>query len=227
MLFNKVANVYAADSLANRLRRKRLAFFLGLLDSVPRPVRILDVGGTAAFWEMMGFASHDAVEITLLNRTREPVSLPHFASVVGDARGMDGFRDREFDVVFCNSVIEHLGNLDDMHKMAGEIRRVGQRYFVQTPNRYFPLEPHFFFPGFQFLPLRAQIWLTTHFNLGAFAHANEYPYDAVKQAIQDIRLLSQKEFMRLFPEANLYRERFAGLTVSLIAYHGWEGETER
>ncbi len=227
MLFDKVANVYEADSLANRLRRKRLTFFMGLLDSVPPPVRILDVGGTVSFWQMMGFSGRDDMDITLLNTTREPVNLPHFSSVVGDARRMDCFRDREFDVVFCNSVIEHLGTMDDMRRMAREIRRVGLRYFVQTPNRYFPIEPHFFFPGFQFLPLSAQIWLITHFNLGAFAHANEYPYDVVKKAIQDIRLLSRKEFMRLFPEANLYRERFAGLTVSLIAYYGWEGETGR
>ena len=76
------------------------------------------------------------------------VSLPD----VGDAVDMPGISDGAFDVVFSNSVIEHVETYENQRRMAAEIRRVGRRYFVQTPNRHFPLEPHFLVPGFQLLP---------------------------------------------------------------------------
>ncbi|MEM2045934.1 MAG: class I SAM-dependent methyltransferase, partial [Candidatus Bathyarchaeia archaeon] len=57
--------------------------------------------------------------------------------IIGDARCMP-FKDKSFDVVFSNSVIEHVGNYDDQKMCAEEIRRVGKCYFVQTPNFYFP-----------------------------------------------------------------------------------------
>lgn len=55
---------------------------------------------------------------------------------------MKQFQDNEFDAVFSNSVIEHVGDYEAQRQMANEIMRVGKRYFVQTPNFYFPIEPH-------------------------------------------------------------------------------------
>jgi hypothetical protein len=60
---------------------------------------------------------------------------------------MPQYRDKEFDIAFSNSVIEHVGNDLRIRQMADEVRRVGRNY-LQTPNYYFPLEPHFFFPFF-------------------------------------------------------------------------------
>ncbi|HWS70973.1 MAG TPA: class I SAM-dependent methyltransferase, partial [Thermoanaerobaculia bacterium] len=62
-----------------------------------------------------------------------------------------------------NSVLEHVA---DMPAMAREIRRVGRRWYVQTPNRWFPVEPHFLVPFFQFLPIATRAWLLTRFDLG-------------------------------------------------------------
>lgn len=47
------------------------------------------------------------------------------------------FKEKEFDLVFSNSVIEHVGGFQDQMKAANEIRRVGKNYFIQTPNKYF------------------------------------------------------------------------------------------
>jgi ubiquinone/menaquinone biosynthesis C-methylase UbiE len=218
-IHNIIGDVHNRGSFATRVRRERVLFFESLLRQVQKPMRILDVGGTETFWEMVGFCDDD-VQITVLNLAKQPVTKPNFSSVVGDARSMQQFANAEYDVVFSNSVIEHLGGHESQKQMANEIRRVGKRYFVQTPNRYFPIEPHFEFPLFQFMPLTIRAWMITHFELGWYL---KFPsYEAAKTEIRSIRLLSMPELKELFPEANVREERFGVFTISLIAYGGWE-----
>jgi SAM-dependent methyltransferase len=207
-------------SLATRMRKRRFAFFLSLLESVDRPLTILDVGGTQQFWDIMGRDSLTGAQITLLNVTAQPVSGDDFESVAGDARDLARYETSSFDVVFSNSVIEHLGpDFADQQRMANEIKRVGKRYFVQTPNRHFPLEPHFLVPGFQFMPLKLRAWLVSHFDVGWY---RRIPDRAKARAeVESISLLTHRDLRRLFPEARIYRERLIGLTKSFVAYHGW------
>lgn len=61
-------------------------------------------------------------------------------AVLGDARDLSRYGDGEFDVVFSNSCIGHVGGFEDQLRMAREIRRVGRRYFVQTPNHGLPID---------------------------------------------------------------------------------------
>ncbi len=217
----KFADNTAADSLANTMRRERFSFFLSLLDTVPRPLRILDVGGTENFWEQMGFFSGGAeeIEIVLLNLTAPPVHHSGISSLAGDGCSMPQFRDGEFDVVFSNSVIEHIPDPAAQQRMAEEIVRVGQRYFVQTPNRWFPIEPHFLFPFFQFLPVSLRTALLRRFDLGWYGRTPDEK--SARELVQSIRLLDESELRRLFPSAQLYHERFKGLVKSLVAYSGF------
>jgi hypothetical protein len=216
-----IADNRVAGSLATRMRRRRFAFFLSLLANVKRPITILDVGGTQDFWLMMGQEALGDAHVTLLNLAAQPVSSRRFTSVAGDARDLSLYRDASFDVVFSNSVIEHLGPaFADQQSMAHEIRRVAKRYFVQTPNRYFPIEPHFLVPGFQFLPVDARVWLLSHFRLGWYDRIPDKG-DA-KREVESIALLSEKQVRKLFPAAEIYKEKIAGITKSFVAYHGWE-----
>jgi hypothetical protein len=198
------------------MRRRRFDSFLRLLETVPRPVSLLDVGGTPSYWTSMGFAD-PAVNITTLNLSVQPNS--SLRQVSGDARSMPQFADGEFDVVYSNSVIEHMGSRADQEAFAHEVKRVGKRYFVQTPNYWFPLEPHFLLPGFQFLPVRSRALMLSRFNLG---HIRREPtYSAAEDAVRSIELLTARDLRSLFPGANLLRERFLGMTKSLMAIGGW------
>jgi len=217
----KLADNRRIDSLAAKLRRKRFDFFKSLVATVPRPLRILDVGGTQAFWEAMSFCKEEGIEIVLLNLQKIDVSYPNVSSVVGDARDLKQFGDQEFDVVFSNSVIEHVGALEDQIAMANEVRRVGKRLFIQTPNRYFPVEPHFLVPYFQLLPISARIWLVSHFRLGWSRKLTDKR--RASEVVTSVRMLSKKELKELFPRANIARERFMGLVKSFIVYVGWDG----
>jgi ubiquinone/menaquinone biosynthesis C-methylase UbiE len=218
-MLKKAANNQNEQSLAVRLRRKRFAFFQSLLDGLERPVHILDIGGTEDYWKMMKLDMQKDVFITLLNLTQETTALPNVKSIAGDARRLR-FADLSFDVVYSNSVIEHVGSRLDQEQMAAEVRRVGKRYFIQTPNKNFPLEPHFLFPFFQFLPHKLRIVLLQNFNLGWFPKIADAA--KAKEIVESIVLLNRKEFASMFPSASIYDEKLLGMTKSFVAFGGWD-----
>lgn len=217
-VFGRIADNRDPKSLASKSRRERLRFFSGLLAGVCRPLTILDVGGTQAFWRTLDFAP-DGVHIVLLNLEAQPVDSPAFTSIAGDARDLSRFADKSIDVVYSNSVIEHVGTLHDQLRMAAEIRRVSKRYFVQTPNARFLIEPHFLVPGFQMMPVEVRAFLLTRFRLGWFAR--EKNWQRAREAVESIRLMTRAEFAGAFPQAAIYQERVAGFAKSFVAYDGW------
>jgi len=209
------------NSLATRFRQQRFKLLSSLLACLDGPIQILDIGGTEAYWNMMPAEFGKDISIILLNLAQEKVSSPNLTSVVGDARQIEA-KDSSFDVVFSNSVIEHVGSFHDQRLMATEVQRVGKRYFIQTPNRNFPLEPHFLFPFFQFLPLNVRVWLLRNFRLGWFPKTPD-PEQA-RRVVSQIRLLNERDFISLFPAAEIHREKALGLTKSFVAYGGWGDE---
>jgi ubiquinone/menaquinone biosynthesis C-methylase UbiE len=218
-MLKRIADNRDSQSFAVQLRRKRFAFFQSLLSRLARPIRILDIGGTASYWQMMELKDDDQVFITLLNLREENVKLPNMSSMVGDAREIES-ADNSYDIVFSNSVIEHVGIFQDQLQMAKEVQRVGKRYFVQTPNKYFPLEPHFLFPFFQFLPTGIRVRLLQNFDLGWLRRTPDVR--KAREIVESIRLLDKKEFSQLFPSASIYEEKVFGLTKSFVAYGGWD-----
>jgi len=187
---------------------------------MPSPIKILDVGGTISFWENLGFLNEEVkdVEITLLNVKFIEVSSTHpkIKQVVGNATNMANFQSNEFDIVFSNSVIEHVGDYEQQRQMATEVMRVGKKYFVQTPNLFFPIEPHFVFPLFQFMPINIRVWLLTNFALGWYDKVADK--QLARSIATSIKLLNKRKFLNLFPEAQLYKEKFFGLTKSFTVY---------
>ena len=200
--------------MADRLRKKRFRLFLELIETMPRPLKIIDVGGTALFWERMGFTGQKDINITILNIRNDSMELPGFVTVTGDARRMQQFSDKAFDIAFSNSVIEHVGGFEEQKLMADEMKRIGKKIFLQTPNRYFPVEPHFLFPFFQFLPLWLKVKLLMKFNLGWYARVGNEK--KAREICQSIRLMTKSELRKLFPGADIYEEKFYGVIKSFI-----------
>lgn len=217
-----LADNSSGTSLATRMRRARFALFLSLLQKLEGHVEILDIGGTQEFWTLMTGGDPGDVRVTLLNIEHQPVTSPKFVSAVGDARAMPEFPDKSFDVVFSNSVIEHVGDYREQQRMASEVMRVGRRYFVQTPNKRFPLEPHFLFPFFQYLPLEARAQLVHRFDVGWYKRIPSI--DKAREEVRSIQLLTRRRFSGLFPDAEIHEEKLLGLTKSFVAFGGWSEE---
>jgi 2-polyprenyl-3-methyl-5-hydroxy-6-metoxy-1,4-benzoquinol methylase len=117
------------------------------------------------------------------------------------------FESRAFDWVFSNAVIEHVGAWEKQKLFATEVRRVARKgYFVSTPNKFFPLEPHTLLPGYQFLPPRLQR-AALRVSPG---YLTEY---------EEINLLSARELQALFPEARILKNGLPGLPNGLVAFH--------
>ena len=217
-LLKRIADNSAEDSIASSLRKRRMRFFRGLIAELPRPLRVLDVGGTEEFWRI-AFGDLEGIEITLLNVKPVTATAPHFQGVTGDARSMPQFMNGQFDIVFSNSVIEHVGDWNQQWRMASEVRRIGKRFFVQTPNKYFPIEPHFLVPGFQFLPVRVRVAMVRRWKLGWWPRIPDKT--AAQKEVESIRLLTKGEVQKLFPEAEIGVERFLGMPKSFFAYSGF------
>jgi hypothetical protein len=217
MLF-ALADQRNGASWAARLRKRRFAFFRELLARLPRPVSICDVGGTTEFWRGVSLPDEDDVSVTVVNLEQQPSAGGRIRTLVGDARALP-FAARSFDVVYSNSVIEHVGTFADQRRMAQEVRLVAPRYFVQTPSYFFPIEPHFLVPGFQFLPLDVRAALLMRRRLGWVAKAESM--ERAREEVRSVRLLRRSQVRALFPDARIYREKLFGLTKSYVAYGGW------
>jgi hypothetical protein len=218
-IIKQYTNFNDDDSLITQLRLKRIALFRELISTLDRPIKILDVGGTELFWKKMNFAGDSEIQVTILNLNEVETHYINLHSIAGDGRDLSCFPDNSFDIVFSNSVIEHVGDFGDQKKMADEIRRVGKCYFIQTPNRNFPIEPHFVFPFFQFFPSLVKVFLLKHFNLGNRSKISDK--GKAKQVANSIRLLNRNELIDLFGDAIIVEERLWGLKYSFIVYNGF------
>ena len=118
----------------------------GTSERPARPGRILDIGGTNNFWEQRGWAGRADARIVTVNLAAETRKHENIEPRVGDATDLRDYADGSFDVVFSNSVIEHLRTFDAQRAMAREVHRLAARHWIQTPNYWFPIEPHFLTP---------------------------------------------------------------------------------
>lgn len=214
------------EAFSEQRRSVRGAQFRALLEPTPDDA-ILDLGSEAGdhiaaivpFRENVTIADIDG---DLLARGAERFG---FQTALLEETGPLPFADGQFDIVFCSSVIEHVtvpkdsleamrgkrtfqaASWERQRQFANEIRRVSKRYFVQTPNKWYPIESHTWLP----LPI---VFLPRSVQLRVVASTNRW---WIKRTAVDWNLLTAAQMGELFPDAEVTSERTVGLTKSLIA----------
>src|SRR5262249_28091422 len=113
-----------------------------------------------------------------------------------------------------NSVIEHVGGHERRMRFAEAVRSLADGYWVQTPYRYFPVEPHWVAPGAQYLPVALRMQVVRRWPL---LHSRPTNRADALRVVFGTELLDRTQMRYYFPDAVVAGERIVGLTKALVA----------
>lgn len=198
-------------SLGARFRDQRQALFDGLFPDLAE-MTVLDLGGRAETWRRAGSRPRHVVLVNLEPSDQEDEEWVEH--IDGDVCDLPAGARRRYDLVYSNSVLEHVGGHRPRRAFANTVDASAERYWIQTPYRYFPIEPHWLFPGMQFLPTTARATIASKWPL---AHSHPPREDAIEEVL-NTDLVSKTELEELFPAGEVVFERVLGLPKSLIAF---------
>jgi hypothetical protein len=173
-------------------------------------MRVVDLGGTAVSWRVLGMRPQ---HVTIVNLDEaDDGHEPWMDFVRADACSGDFGK---YDLVFSNSLMEHLGGHARRQQFARVVQEAAPYWWIQTPYRYFPIEPHWIFPGFQFLPFRTRVMICRHWN--TLHEPAQKDIGAAAELVASVELISATEMGMYFPTSELWYERITGVPKSLVA----------
>jgi hypothetical protein len=191
------------------IRGRRMAQF-GEIFALGPGTRIIDLGGTSEIWNLV----KTPLDITIVNlpgtNDKKSVKSHHrFTFVEGDATRLHYYADNSFDIVFSNSVIEHVGGEANERKFAGEVRRLAPSYLVQTPSIYFPIEAHTGIPFWWTIPrfVRARMHKRWQRTLPEW-----------NEMVVGTTVISRRQLEGYFPDGTMQTERVLGIPKSYYVY---------
>jgi hypothetical protein len=190
-------------------REKRLAWFEAVIQPQAHET-LLDVGGYAWAWTRrpQRVKQIDTLNVHVVAFDPEKYPEHRIRSMHGDGCAME-FPDNAYDIVFSNSVLEHVGDWERQKAFAAEVRRVGRRLWIQTPAYECPFEPHFLAPFVHWLPVKCRKlvvrWLTP------WGFMERPSKQQVQEMVDTTRLLRRREVAELFPGCQILVERLFGL----------------
>ncbi len=198
-------------SMSARARSRRWRRFLETFPTLDE-MSVLDLGGTPEYWTR---APVRPSHVTTLNLRASTATEAWITSRQGDACAPPpDVQATHFDLVVSNSLIEHVGGHAQRQRLAYVIQSMANRHWIQTPYRYFPVEPHWLFPGLQFLPFAIRVGITRAWPIG---HRHTKDEQAAIVSVHEVELIGIKQMRSYFPDSALWLERLLGLPKSLVA----------
>ena len=199
-------------SLAERSRARRWEWLRTTFPDV-ESMSVIDLGGTVQAWLR---APVRPVLVHVVNLEKPPKDIPEWIRTdQADVCELPGhIAGGKYDLAFSNAVIEHVGGHTQRQRFADVSYKLAPAHWIQTPYRYFPIEPHWLFPGFQFLPLAARAEISQRWPL---AHTPSASHAAGVLDALGVELLSRTEMACYFPDSELRYEKVMGMIKSLIA----------
>jgi SAM-dependent methyltransferase len=199
---------------AMRARRRMFELFMRELSPNPQS-KILDLGVTpdtslpeSNFFEALYPYPRQITAASIEDASCIESKFPgvRFSQI---GRGPLPYSDKQFDMVFCSAVLEHVGTRAEQAQFVREVIRVSKAFFLTTPNRWFPVDFHTLLPFAHWFPQNQHQAI-----LRSLGH------DFLAQT-ENLNLLSGKDVLSLFPQTvspRLCKLRLAGWTSNLVVY---------
>ncbi|EUA85975.1 class I SAM-dependent methyltransferase [Mycobacterium ulcerans] len=210
-LRDTATDINSRRSLSGRAHARRWRHVIEVFPSFAE-MRVLDLGGTPESWRL---APVRPTAVTTVNLPPIESQITGITAIQGDACELPStIANDHFDLVFSNSLLEHVGGHVRRQRLADNVHRLADRHWVQTPYRYFPIEPHWLFPGIQWLPYEARVQISMRWNRG---YIRTHTREEAQEQVDEIDLIGIAQMRRYFPSSLILYERFAGLIKSLVA----------
>jgi SAM-dependent methyltransferase len=119
------------------------------------------------------------------------------------------FEDGQFDIAFSTAVIEHVGDREQQRRFVAELLRVSKRFFITTPNRWYPVELHTYVPFVHWLPQHQHQRVLRRLSKDQWA------------TTENLNLLDRRELRALFPAGvapTIGGTRLFGMRSNLLAF---------
>jgi len=221
-------NKFTEKHLSNifrRLKERRVILFVKKLNLGSEDT-ILDLGSEDGAYLAQFYPYPSRITLADINESAMKKGVKKFGlggyQLITE-EGTLPFQDKQFSAVWCNSVIEHVTVkkdqlniknsefIEESHRhqnnFANEIKRVAQKYFVQTPYVHYPIESHSWMPFIPYLTQRQRCFIARVFK--AFW---------IKQWSADFYLYNRSRFESAFIDADeFFLEKTLGVTKSMIA----------
>jgi Methyltransferase domain len=185
-------------------RKRRFELFLRLLRPSSSDI-LLDVGGYPESWTAYPQPVQRIDTLNIHEVPWSPENAPnhHIKTLIGDGCSLT-MAAQSYDIVFSNSVIEHVGSPERHQQFASEVRRVAKALWVQTPAYECPIEPHYLAPFIHYLPRSLQKRIVRWCTLwGWIERPNQKQIDFM---VDTTNLLRKSEMQRLFPDCEIITE---------------------
>ncbi|GHT02673.1 hypothetical protein AGMMS50276_32670 [Synergistales bacterium] len=203
--------------ISHKARNKMFRHFMSLTNP-KRQDKVLDVGVTpdttlpeSNFFEKL-YPYLDNVTMTSVEDAsclKDIFKGAEFIQTMPDEKFP--FNDKQFDILFCSAVLEHVGDYPQQGLFLRECIRVARKIYLTTPNRTFPVEFHTYLPFIHYLPRAIHQKLLSLMGLEFWANT------------QNLNLLTKKKLLSLVPinhamHSFMYCNRLLGLSANLILY---------
>lgn len=189
-------------------REQKFRLFLKMLNPSSDD-RILDAGAEKGLYFEEKYVWKKNIVALDINRNNLVLLKRKYREVLviqGDVCNLP-FKDNSFDIIFSNAVIEHVGNSERQMEFAKEIMRVGKKWFVTTPNRFFPFELHVYLPFIHYFPQKIQKYIME----------NIYPGET-----WNVNLLTASKTRNLFQGSTIVKQKITIWSETIIAYYKGE-----
>lgn len=185
-------------------REKRFQKFCETI--IPKQTdHLLDIGGYPFNWysRKSVIGKVDVLNLHLDEIFDAPPNAPQIRALKGDARKLN-MENSSYDIIFSNSVIEHVGNFSDQQDFAREARRVGMRLWIQTPAYECPIEPHYLGLFIHWFPPPLHAKLARWFSIRGLVKSTSS--EDLTSIAKNTRLLTKNEMLELFPDCEIWTE---------------------